>query len=333
MDARRLAQENRILEVRVGSHLFGTDTPDSDLDLFGVFMPWDETLFGFQRCEEVDLSTKIKDDTGRNTAEAVDRKLHDYRKFVRLLMQNNPNILHVIMADDRNVVFKDEHGFADRLLAMGPRFPHRGAHHRFVKYAQAQQHKMLIKPQNYKALEEGLAVLDELDPNQVLADVMVYCDKRYVQGGAPFVDKGRGKHVQCGDLHFERGVFVKKVSKKIRERLSKATSRAQLFTKYGYDVKFASNLIQLLREGIELMNTGWIQMPLAYAQDVLDVKQGKYTAEEIARWADELVEEARDAYEHTLLPKEPDAHEIENFLMCEVWKWAAEYTRQGGEDI
>ena len=50
MDARVKAEENRILEVRVGSHLFGTDTPESDLDLFGVFMPWDENLFGFQRC-------------------------------------------------------------------------------------------------------------------------------------------------------------------------------------------------------------------------------------------------------------------------------------------
>jgi len=39
------AQENQILEVRVGSHLFGTDNEDSDLDLFGVYMPWDELVY------------------------------------------------------------------------------------------------------------------------------------------------------------------------------------------------------------------------------------------------------------------------------------------------
>lgn len=334
MDFKKMAEENRILEVRIGSHLFGTNTPDSDLDLFGVFMPCDETLFGFQRCEEVDLGTACKDDTGRNTKDAVDRKLHDFRKFVRLLMQNNPNILHVIMADERNIVFKDEHGFAERLFEMGPKFPHKGAHHRFVKYAEAQGHKMRIKPQNYRALEEGLEVLEQLDNNQVLADVVRFCDeaqKRGIGVGVPFKDSGKGKHIQCGDLHFERGVFVKKAKKMIRERLSKATGRHVLFTKFGYDVKFASNLIQLLNEGIELMETGWIQMPLAYAQDILDVKAGKYTAEQIAEWSEQLVEEARRAYERTDLPAHPPAAEIEEFLMLEVWRWASDRTRFWGK--
>jgi len=32
MDFKELAKENSILKIRVGSHLFGTDTPDSDID-------------------------------------------------------------------------------------------------------------------------------------------------------------------------------------------------------------------------------------------------------------------------------------------------------------
>lgn len=53
MDFKEIANKNKILEIRVGSHLFGTDTPDSDLDLFGIFMPSEELVYGFQHCEEV----------------------------------------------------------------------------------------------------------------------------------------------------------------------------------------------------------------------------------------------------------------------------------------
>jgi hypothetical protein len=84
------------------------------------------------------------------------------------------------------------------------------------------------------------------------------------------------------------------------------------------NTKFASNLIQLLMEGIELMNTGRIQMPLVYRLPILDIKNGKYSVEEIMEWADVLVEEARAAYEISKLPAEPRSKEIEAFAIEEV---------------
>lgn len=308
MDFKKTALDNKILEVRVGSHLFGTDTPDSDLDLFGIFMPSEEMVYGFQRCEEVDLSVKSKDDTGRNTADAVDRKFHEFRKFVRLALQNNPNILHVLFVNEPNIVDIDP-VYGKAVLEIAHLFPHKGAHHRFVKYAESQSHKMRIKPENYAKLEEGLKVLRGCSDNMVMAKC---------QNIRPFQYKGTGKHITLGDLNFEVGIYVKKARKMVEERLSKATNRMTLFTKYGYDVKFASNLIQLLKEGIEIMETGWVQMPLAYRQDVLDVKAGKYTAEEIMQWSEDLVEEARRAYDKSELPKETRAKEIEQFVVGQV---------------
>jgi predicted nucleotidyltransferase len=314
VDFKEVAERNKILEVRVGSHLFGTNTPDSDLDLCGIFMPSDELLYGFHVCKEVDLSEQVKDEAGRNTKDAVDRKLHEYRKFVRLAMENNPNILHVLFADERNIVFKDK--FGSRLLSMAERFPHKGAHRRFIGYAHSQKHKMRIRPENYLALEHGLKVLGDFSDNDVLADVI-----GRTRPGVGFVDSGKGKHVKCGDLSFERGVFVKRAKRQIKERLSKATSRAALYTKYGYDVKHSSNLVQLLMEGIELMETGAIQMPLKYAQDVLDVKNGKYTVEEIMEWSDDLEEDARRAFEKSELPVNPRVKEIESFVIQEVKRY------------
>jgi len=318
MDFKKMAQDNMILKIRVGSHLFGTSTPDSDEDYFGVFMPCDETIFGFQRCDEVDLGVVDKDDTGRNTAEAVDFKIHDYRKFVKTVMENNPNFMHAIFVNEENILFKDELGFADRLLALKHRIVHKGAYRRFIKYADSQLHKMRIKPANYAALERGLELLEEeFDPDNVLADVTA----RYTGTDLIFVDQGKGKHVKCGDLFIERGTFVKKAKKMIRHRLANATSRHVLFTKYGYDTKFASNLIHLLMTGREIMETGRIKFPLTYANHVLDVKQGKYSVDEIEKWAEQLKEEARVAYEETEVRAKPAA-DLEKFAMRELYKWS-----------
>lgn len=311
MNIKEIALANQILEVRVGSHLFGTDTPDSDLDLFGVYMPTEEIIFSIrEKQQEVDLGVTNKDSSGRNTEKAVDRKLHDYRKFVRLLADNNPNIMHVLFADQKNILYIN--GYGKHLLDNWAMFPHKGAHHRFIAYAHAQIHKMKIKPANYKALKEGLKILEGFDDHRVLADVVNLYNMDI------FTDNGQGKHVQCGDLHFERGVFVKKARKMIKERLSKATNRTELFTKYGFDAKYASNLIQLLMEGIELMNTGRIQMPLAYRKDIVDIKNGKYTATQIENWAIGLEEDARRALERSSLPDAPDLDRIEKFAVRDI---------------
>jgi hypothetical protein len=306
MDFKKIAENNRILEIRVGSHLFGTTTSDSDIDYYGIFMPNEEMVYGFQQCNEVDFSVVSKDASGRNTADAVDRKLHEFRKFTKLALQNNPNILHVLFVDKPNIVFANNYGLS--LLDNAHLFPHKGAHLRFVKYADSQRHKMCIRPANYAKLEQGLRILEDQPHNKVMSELK----------DMPPFEYTKGNHLKIGDIHIEITFYVKKARKMIRERLSKATNRAEMYTKYGYDLKFASNLIQLLMEGIELMYTGKIVMPLTYRQYVLDVKSGKYKADEIMEWADDLVEIARVAYEQSDLPVEPRAKEIEQFTIDTV---------------
>jgi len=311
MDFKNKALENKILEIRVGSHLFGTVTPDSDLDLYGVFMPFEEIIFGSHRCDEVKFDVIAKDDTGRNTKDAVDETIVEYRKFIKLSLENNPNILNAMFTNSENIMFKDERGFADRLLGMAEMFPHKGCFNRFIGYANAQKHKMRIKPQNHTALMRGLHLLKKSEDNKVLAELV----------GTVFTDSGKGKHVKCGDLYFERGIYVSKAKKMIRYRLDNASHRATMYTEYGYDLKFSSNLIQLLKEGIELLNTGRIEFPLAYRQDILDIKAGNYTLEEIIEWSDELENESRSALDSSKLPEKPRTKEIEAIAISEVKKY------------
>lgn len=326
MNFEKMAQENKILEVRVGSHLFGTDTADSDLDLYGIFMPSKEIVFGFQKCENIKLDQVAKDETGRNTKDAIDYTLTEYRKYIKLALENNPNILHILFVDNKNVRYIDE--FGERLLDMADKFPYKGAHYRFIKYAEAQKHKMRIKPEKYNELKAGLSILNKFSDHQVMADVIAskynHCriDNRVDKCAIDiFKERQNNKHIVCGDLQLERGVFVSKAKKIIQKRLDKFTHRSSLYETYGYDVKFGSNLIHLLMESIELMNTGRIKYPLDYRQDILDIKNGKYTLNEILEWSEDLEEKSKQAYEKSSLRTDPNFEEIENFTIKEMRDW------------
>lgn len=314
MDFKELAENSRILEIRVGSHLFGTNLPDADEDFAGIFMPSKELLYGFQQCNEVKFDIVAKDKFGRNTAEAVDRTIYEFRKFCRLALQNNPNILHILFADDRSVVFFDSFGFGQRLREKKDLFLHKGCYHRFVSYAKTQKHKMIIRNEHLSELEEGLEILETTPDHMVMADLR--SRKPFLVHGDPL-----GKHIKLGDLCFEAGVFAKKARRMIQERLSKATNRAGLMRKYGFDTKFASNLIHLLREGIDILRFHKLTFPLPYAQDIIDIKQGKYSAEDIIAWSDELEAMAASEFTISTLRTEPLATEIEAWVITTMDNW------------
>ena len=93
MNLTNIALDNRILELKVGSHLYGTSTPESDIDFCGVFVAPKELYLGLQRVEEVDLSIISKKENGRNDKDAIDRKFYELRKYIKLAAENNPNII------------------------------------------------------------------------------------------------------------------------------------------------------------------------------------------------------------------------------------------------
>lgn len=319
MDYRKIAEENQILKVRVGSHLFGTDMPESDTDYEGIFMPSDELVFGFGHCREVDLGLICKDETGRNTSDAIDYKVREYRDFCRLALQNNPNILNIIFANDENVIFCNE--FGNRLRSMAGLFPHKGCIQRYKGYAISQMKKMTIKPMNYELLKEAVEFLQACDYSDILIDVIKKRGILYGNSLNPFKDLGPGKHIQVGDIFLERGLKVSRALSIIRGRLDRASIRAEMWEKHGYDLKFSANLIQILMQGIELVKTGRLTFPLEDAGTILSIKNGEYTIGDINEMASRLEEEISVAEDDSSLPSKPRYEEIERLVIMEMRRW------------
>ena len=310
-DLKEYAEKNKILEVRCGSHLYGTNTPESDEDYCGVFMPPSEYVLGYKNVKEVTANLISKNEFGRNTKEAVDKKLYEFRHFCNLAMTNNPTILELLFTDDKNILFENEIGEA--LISNRKLFPSQLMVRGFLGYAKQQRHKMVIRSDKFNELEQGLTVLKAMEDNEVMADAMSKYPDIFEYR------KGDMKLIWCGDLQIERGVFVKKARKIIAQRIGSATSRKELIRKHGYDTKFASHLIRLLTEGLEFINTGTLVFPLHNAEHLLDIKTGKYTCQEVIDMSEVYEAMYEEALKTTPLPKTPDNKKIEKFVISMMY--------------
>ena len=95
------------------------------------------------------------------------------------------------------------------------------------------------------------------------------------------------------------------------------TKRKALVDQFGYDCKNASHLIRLLRMGIEFLKDGELYVEREDASQLLDIKLGKWSLEQVKAESDRLFALADEVYVHSTLPKGPDLGRI-SLLSTEI---------------
>lgn len=86
--------------------------------------------------------------------------------------------------------------------------------------------------------------------------------------------------------------------------------RKNLVQKFGYDTKNAAHLIRLLRMGIEFLNEGELHVLRPDNKELLSIKKGEWTLEEVKQEAEKLFKRAEESYDRSKLPNKPDHEEI-----------------------
>lgn len=103
----------------------------------------------------------------------------------------------------------------------------------------------------------------------------------------------------------------------VGEKSKKHTNRPELIDKYGFDTKFAYHMIRLGVQGLELLTTGNITLPMPkfWREWLLDLRFGKYTQEECLETADHLLEALRAVEKTKSIPDHPDYDKINDWLI------------------
>lgn len=97
--------------------------------------------------------------------------------------------------------------------------------------------------------------------------------------------------------------------------------RKQIVAKYGYDVKNAAHMIRLLRMGVEALETGTMKVLRPDAHEIISIKKGEWTIEQVIREATLLFDRAEKAMVNSTLPDKPDRNKINNMVTDGYLNW------------
>lgn len=85
-------------------------------------------------------------------------------------------------------------------------------------------------------------------------------------------------------------------------------ARAEMEARFGYDGKHASHLVRLMRQAKEILETGKVLVKRPDAAELLAIRNGAWTYEQLIEWAEKQDKELDEFYASgkSPLPREPD---------------------------
>lgn len=121
-----------LLEGIVGSHAYGLNGPDSDIDTAGVFVAPLETILGLSGYTE----TYCKND-GVDKEANPDKTYHEIKKFLGLVLKANPTVTEMLWLD----TYTHVHPAAQHLIEARQLFVSQLVRKTYVGYARAQMER------------------------------------------------------------------------------------------------------------------------------------------------------------------------------------------------
>ena len=89
-------------------------------------------------------------------------------------------------------------------------------------------------------------------------------------------------------------------------------ARHELEAKFGYDTKHAMHLVRLLRMAGEMLRTGEVIVERPDRDELLAIRDGAWTYEQLLDWAKAQEAELERLYPSSSLPREPDRKRIDS---------------------
>ena len=112
----------------------------------------------------------------------------------------------------------------------------------------------------------------------------------------------------------------------IGTRGQKRVNRPELIAAHGFDTKYAMHVVRLGRQGIELMETRRLTLPMAEPERsrIMAIRTGDVPEAEVVAEVEQVEAELVKAIDESALPEEPDRAAIDAFIVDayrEAWGW------------
>jgi hypothetical protein len=313
-------EKHTILKVLSGSHAYGLATSTSDFDYRGIAIPPVEYFHGYAfRFEQ------YEGEKGEDLA------VYDIRKFFQLAADCNPNVVELLWVPERCVVVMTPWG--ERLVANRKLFLSTKARHTFSGYAIAQLKRI-------KTHRRWLLDAPQEKPTRAkysLPEVStVSASIRSVLKAAETAEVSIEDMLSPAILDLwkrERAFFEAQREWENYENWKKSRNqkRAELEAKFGYDTKHAMHLVRLMRMCREILTTGEIVVDRPDHEDLLAIRNGAWSYDQLMEWAERQDQELTAVYESCIiLPKSPDIKKLDALCVELVEDFHGIITHKGG---
>lgn len=309
-----------IVRMKSGSHLYGTTTPESDIDYRAVHIP-NATDILMQRVADTVGGGRVKADGEKNQPGELDEKSYSIQAFLKLLSEGQTEALDMLFAPDQAILtttpeWKVIQAYKDRLLTKKSAA--------FLGYCRKQAAKYGTKGARVeaakKAAEFFAKALENFGPTARVGDALG------MELYGKFDDHTRTEVVETTPSRFETFFVccdrmvgfnntVKEAAAMYKRVYDEYGARARAAaTNQGIDWKAVSHAVRVGHEALELLTTHKITFPLPNAAHIVDIKLGKIPYATVGEEIEELLVRVEEASEKSTLPDTADKQWIDQFV-------------------
>lgn len=333
-----------------GSIAYGLNTPESDIDVRGICSVPKEYLFGFNKKFDQYI-----------TLEPIDCTIFNIKKFFNLTSQGNPNTLELLFTEPEHHIYVDSLGkilLENRDLFLSKQLKERYIGYSKAQAHRIRQHRSwLLNPILIMPTRKDFGLSEKIQINKDQFDIIKYLISKKLETWKPdfepFSDSQRiYLQNKISDILSEIQIFSdekweaaarsiglndnlisiikkeKEFENKIEEyknyqkwKSNRNPKRAELESKYGFDLKHATQLVRLLKLGKEILETGKVQVKrIDDREELMSIKTGAWKYEDLIAYADKIENEVKEVYKKSKLPNHPNIYKLDKLCISLVEK-------------
>ena len=312
---------NIILSTIFGSHLYGSNTDNSDLDFKSIYIPSANDIL-LQKIKTSIQNKRNKPEFEKNNADDIDEEIYSLDKFFSLVSEGQTVSLDVLFSNpDKHLItsdiWKEISDNRKRLISRKSEA--------FIGYCRQQANKYGIKGSRVAAARKAYEVLGALvgiygkttklchfenDLKYLVEDEFCEFESKFLANGQEI------KHLSvCGRLMpFTSSVgSAYDIVKRLFDEYGKRALQAE--NNDGVDWKALSHAVRIGQQAIELFETHNIIFPRPNAHELVKIKKGELPYKEVAELIEELFIKVEGASKNSTLPEKADSAWIESFIL------------------
>ena len=308
---------NEIFQCKFGAHLYGLETPESDTDIKGVFIPTREEIVLGRALQHVQYSTG--DNESKNTRSDIDYEMISLQYFCERLASGDHVAIDMIHTPkDRSEVTSE---VWDYLRANRGKFYTKKMISAAIDYINQNASKYGLVGSRSHTLANIYAELKSWmnsDPNATIGYLV-----ESNSFGSAIVPDLTGNEVYIGSSRYPKNMKIRQIFPLIEVKYRQVCERyIKAQNNEGINWKDVSHAMRYAHQMIEILYTGDLKYPFTgiYKDTLMRVKLGQVSWKECQCAIEELRECLQTALDTIDLPEEADQAWIDHFVYCRYYR-------------